>query len=664
MRSAAIRLLLGCGLIAAASVARAQEPLSEYFRWATARIEAKGLEGIDTAGEWMARRPELQRQALEMLGLDPMPARTPLNATITRTIERPDFRVEMLHYESSPGLVVTANLFLPREIRGQHPAILYVCGHSDQKKDGIIYGNKTHYNHHAAWYAANGYVCLVLDTLQLGEVPGLHHGTFRQGMWWWYSRGYTPAGIEAWNGIRGIDYLLGRPEVDPSRIGVTGRSGGGATTWWLGAIDDRIAAIVPVAGITDLRNHILDGCVQGHCDCMYFVNTYRWDYATLAALCAPKAMLLENTNRDPIFPEDGVRRVFRALETVYGWYGARERLGLLIGDGGHIDSIELRHPSFAFFERHFKDIAEPVITEPPRKLAMEYLKVLEPGSPPPDSRNATIHEAFVPRAITPPVPKDAEAWRTCRDAWIQELRGKVFGGWPDAGELVDLEVRPVGHSMPGPEQAVIPRFLTYASEPGIRCFITPESGPGQPGGPVFVGVGDCSSASHPLSWTLYPRGLDRINRVAWPESKDAQIRRRFYLLGETLDGQRVWDVRRGLAALREQTNPSVLGVRPKRREGGVTLVAQGSMAPIALFAAIFEPDVAAVELVDPPSTFADGPAFLNVEKILDMPQAAALLYPRPLTIRGKVRPEEWRWSAELARRLDPDRAWLTIEVQP
>src|SRR5205823_1298822 len=88
------------------------------------------------------------------------------------------------------------------------------------------------------------------STPQLGELPGLHHGTYREGMWWWQSRGYTPAGVEAWNGIRGIDYLVSRPEVDKTKIAVTGRSGGGATSWWLGAIDDRIAAVVPVAGIT------------------------------------------------------------------------------------------------------------------------------------------------------------------------------------------------------------------------------------------------------------------------------------------------------------------------------------------------------------------------------------------------------------------------------
>ena len=95
----------------------------------------------------------------------------------------------------------------PKSLAGKAPAILYVCGHSQVKKDGISYGNKVGYQHHGAWFARNGYVCLVIDTLQLGEIEGIHHGTYREKMWWWNARGYTPAGVEAWNSIRAIDYL-------------------------------------------------------------------------------------------------------------------------------------------------------------------------------------------------------------------------------------------------------------------------------------------------------------------------------------------------------------------------------------------------------------------------------------------------------------------------
>ena len=163
-------------------------------------------------------------------------------------------------------------------------------------------GNKTGYQHHGAWFARHGYICLVLDTIQLGELEGAHHGTKRLGMWWWNSRGYTPAGVEAWNGIRALDYLQSRADVDPELIGMTGRSGGGAYTWYTAALDDRIKVAVPVAGITDLHNHVVDGIVKGHCDCMFMVNSYRWDYTKLAALLAPRPLLLSNSDKDTHFP--------------------------------------------------------------------------------------------------------------------------------------------------------------------------------------------------------------------------------------------------------------------------------------------------------------------------------------------------------------------------
>ena len=90
--------------------------------------------------------------------------------------------------------------------------MFYVCGHSNRGRNG----NKTAYQSHGIWFARHGYVCLMVDTLQLGEIAAIHHGTYREGRWWWHSRGYTPAGVECWNGIRGIDYLISRPTSTPS----------------------------------------------------------------------------------------------------------------------------------------------------------------------------------------------------------------------------------------------------------------------------------------------------------------------------------------------------------------------------------------------------------------------------------------------------------------
>ena len=314
-------LLLGlCPLTPAAAppvvspTAHGDRIRDDYFRLQARKLGDEALAEIRTKADWERIRPRLHREFLDMMGLWPLPARTRLDARITGTIDTKTYRVEKLHFQSRPGLYVSANLFLPKKITAPCPAVLYVCGHGAVIRDGISYGNKVTYQHHAIWYAENGYACLVLDTLQLGEVQGLHHGTNHLGMWWWASRGYTPAGVELWNAMRGIDYLLTRPEVDPKRIGVSGRSGGGATSWWVGAADERVACIVPVAGLADLTAHVsegypgrfADGVISGHCDCMYPVNTYRWDYSLVMALCAPRPLLLGNSDRDDIFPDSGL----------------------------------------------------------------------------------------------------------------------------------------------------------------------------------------------------------------------------------------------------------------------------------------------------------------------------------------------------------------------
>ena len=652
-------------------------PLAEAFRAEVESITVEPLNGIDDPETWKARRPELQRQLREMLGLEPLPERTSMEVEVRKVVERPDFVVEAILYQSSPGLYVTGNLYRPKDVTEPLPAILYVCGHAGVERDGVIYGCKAHYQHHAAWYAANGYVCFIVDTLQLGEVPGLHHGTYREGRWWWQGRGYTPAGVEVWNGIRAIDYLAERPEVDPDRIGVTGRSGGGAMSWYLGAVDDRLAAVIPVAGITDLRDHVLPrapddphprGVIEGHCDCMYFVNTYRWDFDTLAALVAPKPLLVENTDADPIFPLDGVHRIYDRLETVYEWYDAEDRLGLVIGEGGHVDSEEIRHPSFAFMNTWLKgEPTDPTeIEEPDRAVPIEDLKVLGLGEHPSDARNDSIDASFVPQAKAPPVPDSAEAWAMLRTEWLDALRDEVFDGWPDDPDApMAVEVATLRDDSGGGPRLVA---IDFESQPGVRLraylLIPTDASEGSPASAVVVDAEawgviapwiDDPSSSPPESVAgvpiagadgpvalLIPRG---VGPTAWEDgSVDTHLRRRFALLGQTLDGMRVWDIRRALRSL-----DGVDGWPGLDGEGPIELAGSDDAASQALWAAVFEPGIDRVRLADLPASVDEGPAYLNMARVLDWPRAVALLHPRPVTLANDS--EAFAWTFALGRAL-------------
>ena len=408
---------------------RGDRMIAAYFEAETAKLRDACLADIDTLDQWKEKRKLYHGQLLEMLGLDPMPERTDLKPTVTGRIERDDFIVENLHYQSRPGLYVTANLYLPKKLDKPAPAILYVCGHGGVKKDGISYGNKVHYQHHGAWFARHGYVCLTIDSLQLGEIEATHHGTYRYKMWWWNNRGYSSADVEAWNCIRALDYLQSRKEVDPERLGVTGRSGGGVYSWWIASIDDRIKAAVPVAGITDLENHVVDGTVEGHCDCMFMVNTYRWDYPLVAAMVAPRPLMISNSDQDRIFPLDGVVRTNEEVRKIYELYKAGDDLGLLITPGPHKDTQELRVPAFRWFNKYLKGQEVPIDIPAEPFFEPEQLKVFK--ELPKDQLNTTIHETFVAKAPAPEVPVSPQAWAKARDGWRKALSEKVFRGWPD-----------------------------------------------------------------------------------------------------------------------------------------------------------------------------------------------------------------------------------------
>jgi cephalosporin-C deacetylase-like acetyl esterase len=640
----------------AANTQRGDRMIAEYFRAETAALADRCLADIHTLDDWTARRAEYRRQLFEMLGLDPLPERTDLKQIVTGRVDHPEFTVENIQFQSRPGLYVTANLYLPKKVSGPVPAILYVCGHAQVVQDGVAYGSKVSYQHHPGWFARNGYACLILDTLQLGEIAGIHHGLHREKMWWWSARGYTPAGVEAWNCIRALDYLQSRPEIDGSRIGVTGRSGGGAYSWWIAALDDRIRAAVPVAGITDLENHVVDGCVEGHCDCMFMVHTYRWDYAQVAALVAPRPLLIGNSDKDSIFPLEGVVRLHAKVRRIYQLYGAADKLGLLITEGPHKDTQDLQVPALRWFNRFLRQ-ADPLVETAAVKLfEPRQLKVF--ATLPADALNGRIHDTFVPLAPPPSVPASAAAWERQRDGWLTALREKAFRGWP--AEPGALDAKPVFSVA---RQGIRFSAVDFTSEPHIRLrlYLAQRDGLDRPERVVLQALDeDGWSAwlaamrpgfaqelseeslpdgntqafaalrerlhSHPETLAFVaPRG---IGPTAWDadERKQTHIRRRFVLLGQTLDGMRVWDIRRAVQALRSL---------PAMKDVPVELQGERQMAGVALYAALFEPQIARLDLRRLPPSHHDGPIFLNVLRFLDMPQAVAMAAERiPMQIES------------------------------
>jgi dienelactone hydrolase len=665
----------------AAETSRGDQMLAAYFREETQKLADACLANVKSFNNWSKHREEYQQQLREMLGLDPLPEKTPLNAVVTGKLDHDNFTVENLHFQSRPHLYATGNLYLPKNGGKPAPTILYVCGHHLVKEDGVSFGNKTWYQHHGAWFAQNGYVCLVIDTLQLGEIEGSHRGTRDEEKWWWNARGYTPAGVETWNALRAVDYLASRPEVDAERIGVTGRSGGGAYSWYLAALDDRIKVSVPVAGVTSLKNHVVDGCVTGHCDCMYFVNTYGWDYAQVAALTTPRPLLIANTDRDEIFPLDGVTDIYRRVRRLYELDKKGPDIALQLTPGPHSDSQVLQLQALHWFNQYLKGDKEPAVIESAAKkyFTPQELQVFD--KLPADEINTRIDETFVPLAATPAVPESPAQWESQREKWMTDLREKCFRGWPVESKTAvtksKSQLQPVFDATVGDVQF---RAYDFDSQEHIRLrlyLVLPSNVPPaklaglalrpmtngdwkellssmqidfakqlagevlpQPSADSYAQLKQILSTNRGVAFVA-PRG---IGPTAWSGNAKQKINilRRFMLLGQTLDGMRVWDVRCATQAVR-----SIDGLA----NVPLSLIGDEELSGIALYAALFEPNIEGVYVHGLPKTHRIGPNFLNVLRYLDIPQAVAMVAQRSHVGIDQHGEDGWEYPLAVSKKL-------------
>ncbi len=619
-----ILLVFAAGLAAAP---KEPEPLpgdkmvNAYLAKEVERLSARFLDGAKTLKEWEQRRPRLRREYLEMLGLWPLPEKTPLKATVTGTLERDGVVIEKLYFQSRPGLYVTGNLYRPKKVEGKLPAVLYVCGHSGRGRDG----NKTAFQDHGLWFASNGYVCLIIDTLQLGEIPGIHHGTYSQGRWWWQARGYTPAGVECWNGIRAIDYLVGRPDVDAGRLAVTGISGGGASTVWIAAADERVKCAVPVSGMSDLESYVTHKVINGHCDCMFLVNTYRWEWTTIAALIAPRPLLFANSDNDRIFPMDGNRRIIARLRQIYTMYGKPKLVDDHVSKGGHDYRPDLRVAVFQWINRHLKNQRGPVKDADFKPIPGKELRVFpEDGDVPKDAINGKIDETFVPRAnVKLPEKGKFEEWKK---GLMKELRAKAFRRFPE--RIPPANARPLRTPQPA--------GWPVTTEPGIELWVWPfpRARDEERDGTVIVVDGEDKVKTEDdlkkvLRWAK-PYGargplvilpLRGTGKTEWTRKSPPNfVARAHALLGGTVDEGRVRDITATIRWCQAGAggNWKVVG----RRQAGV----------LAAYAGLFEPSIKEVVVIDPQTSHRDGPIFLNVLRVLDIPEALGMLAPRKLTL--------------------------------
>ncbi len=595
----------------------------------------KGRELVPDPRAWENRREAVRRRLAVALGLEPLPERTPLNARVTGRAEREAYTIENLIFESRPRFYVTANLYLPKGVPGPVPGVVVVPGHA--MDDGKNYGL---YQAAQLGLVHLGFAVLAYDPIGQGErkLPGFGHNLGYGSL----LVGHTNEGMITWDTLRAVDYLAGRPEVDPGRIGLTGNSGGGENTFYAMPLDERVRAGASFSFVCSYHEWLRLG--GNHCICNHLPGIVReMEEAEIVALCLPRAFLAGNGSRDPIFPIAGTRETMRQAAALYAACGAGDRIAAVEVPEGHGWHKPLREAAYGWFARWLQGrgdgspIPEPEAVRPESPKSPDLLCV-KPGQRLPEDAETvvTLNRARAAGLIAryPSVPGDPAAWQGLAAAWRERLWERL-GGRPPAAE---------------PEASVVEEFawegarvqaLALTVEDGLQVaalHLRPEGGASPL--PVVLYVDDAGKAavrSSPVVrrllaagaavFALDPRGSGETAVHENHLASDGVC------LGRPLLAQRAWDVLQSVRFLRSPRGGGAADVR---------LYGRGSSGLLALLAAalgcptegvVTEGALAsfrfALEDSQPQPLWVFAPGILETA---DIPQMAAVAAPVPLWV--------------------------------
>src|SRR5947209_4748871 len=300
-----------------------------------------------TARDVDGRREPLRRELERSLGVGRLPWPPTLRPRIIGILRRDGYRIEKVIYESLPESPVPAHLYVPEGLAGPAPAVLFYPGHwwPDSK-------SRPDFQAFCINMARLGFVVLSFDPFGQGErgVSSRDHRRTEALL-----VGVAQQGFAEYETRCALEYLLSRPEVDARRVGITGASGGGYNTWITAALDDRIAAAVPVVGTSEFGEQIrvcrpLDWYhAAEHCHFVPGLIRYANNHELLA-MAVPKPVLIIAASQDQSFPLGGVREVADYGRTLYESYGAVDRTGLVVdGSEGHGYQRVKREAAYGWF---------------------------------------------------------------------------------------------------------------------------------------------------------------------------------------------------------------------------------------------------------------------------------------------------------------------------
>ena len=306
---------------------------------------------------WELRKEFLRNQILVSAGLSPMPEKTPLHAQVFGKLEQKDYTIEKVLIETLPGFYLGGNLYRPQNGRPKHPGILNPHGHwpYGRLENQPLYSGPSL----GISLARQGYVVFAYDMIGYTDTIQLPHrfGSPEQRLW-----SFGPLGLQLWNSIRALDFLASLDDVDATRLGITGASGGGTQAFLLTAVDDRVQYASPV--------NMVSAIMQGGDLCENApglrLNTSNVE---IAAMFAPKPMLLVSATGD--WTHNVPKEEYPAIRKIYDLYGKGDQVEVVQIDAPHNFNQLSREAVYRFFAKHnpglsdSRELTEHDISVPP-----------------------------------------------------------------------------------------------------------------------------------------------------------------------------------------------------------------------------------------------------------------------------------------------------------
>ncbi|MCW5978369.1 MAG: acetylxylan esterase [Bryobacteraceae bacterium] len=579
-------LLLAVGCLPAP--AQENDAEARLLRWmdriAQQQLDRREAEiaSIRTVEDAVRRQKQVREKILELIGGLP-DYNGPLNAKVMGRIEKPKYSVEKVVFESLPRLWVTANVYRPNQ-PGRYPGVLIALGHWDT---GKVAEQRTAVN-----LALKGFVVLAWDPIGQGERQQAYDPRTGASLGAWSVEQHFQAGGQSlligesfaryriWDAKRALDYLVSRPDVDASRIGCTGCSGGGTVTTYISALDDRIKAAAPACYMNSFRTLFTGPVGDSEQSFPYFLSS-GLDQTDFVELFAPKPWLIVSTIED-FFPLEGARHIYEEARRWYEIFGAKDRIGWAVGPGPHGTPEPIRERIYEWMIRWLNHGEGEWREQPVDMLADHELTVLPSGQVSVDLGARDLYDY---------IREEYQRRRAKQPGSLQELRDEIGRLMQPLAEA-PLNVRVLEETR---GQDWITQRIALETEPGIELhgsLLLPRA-EGRKPALIALAAGDALAPSAAeavrrgiVVLSLALRGVPR-REDRRPFAGDYLANTRAWLIGRNLSAMRAFDIRRAV---------DYLVSRPDVDPGAIRGSARGEPGFWMLLAAAVDPRLSGVWL--------------------------------------------------------------------